>query len=304
MTWLREAPRLLCHLAAAPEHLVAEIIDGELVTHPRPCPRHSLAMVALGRELSGPCSVDPVGPAAGFSCRAGTAPGRKHLRPRSGSLEAGAVDRASRRAFMICRAIGLAKSSPSTESGIVSQAAHLCGGGIGLLGSSILGRGSSRLSAWRRSWLLLGTISGTRSQAPAFPGDVVPALRALATRSLPHRTPGSLRWPTPNFTSLPPRPTPRRRRHEILRAAIIERSRERRHAALLRRSLHLGHPAGRSCPSCLSHLCDRDGAFRRRGHGPHRRGSAGRTRQSHGPRSNERRTLSRRGTSVHARSTS
>jgi Uma2 family endonuclease len=39
---------------AAPEHLVAEIIDGELMTHPRPSPRHGATASALGALLSGP----------------------------------------------------------------------------------------------------------------------------------------------------------------------------------------------------------------------------------------------------------
>jgi len=38
----------------APEHLVAEILNGRLVTHPRPAPRHALAYSALGAELVGP----------------------------------------------------------------------------------------------------------------------------------------------------------------------------------------------------------------------------------------------------------
>ncbi len=41
-------------LEAVPPHLVAEIIGGELVTHPRPAPRHAGAGVALGSELMGP----------------------------------------------------------------------------------------------------------------------------------------------------------------------------------------------------------------------------------------------------------
>jgi Uma2 family endonuclease len=36
---------------AAPEHVVAEIIDGVLETHPRPSPRHGLATSALGVRL-------------------------------------------------------------------------------------------------------------------------------------------------------------------------------------------------------------------------------------------------------------
>ena len=41
-------------LLAVPEHLVAEIINGELVTSPRPAPRHARAASSLGGELHGP----------------------------------------------------------------------------------------------------------------------------------------------------------------------------------------------------------------------------------------------------------
>jgi Uma2 family endonuclease len=41
-------------LVAAPEHKVAEIIDGELFLSPRPAPRHALAAAALGEELGPP----------------------------------------------------------------------------------------------------------------------------------------------------------------------------------------------------------------------------------------------------------
>jgi Uma2 family endonuclease len=41
-------------LEAVPPHLVAEIIYGTLVTHPRPVPRHSYATSSLGEELVGP----------------------------------------------------------------------------------------------------------------------------------------------------------------------------------------------------------------------------------------------------------
>lgn len=47
-------PATYADLEAAPPHLVAEIIDGELVTHPRPRPRHSAATSALTGELSPP----------------------------------------------------------------------------------------------------------------------------------------------------------------------------------------------------------------------------------------------------------
>lgn len=47
-------PATYADIEAAPENLVAEIIDGELMTHPRPSPRHGLAASALGVELGGP----------------------------------------------------------------------------------------------------------------------------------------------------------------------------------------------------------------------------------------------------------
>ncbi|HSF16335.1 MAG TPA: Uma2 family endonuclease [Vicinamibacteria bacterium] len=40
-------------LAALPEHLVGEILDGDLFALPRPSPRHSLAASGLGGELFG-----------------------------------------------------------------------------------------------------------------------------------------------------------------------------------------------------------------------------------------------------------
>lgn len=41
-------------LCAVPEHLVAEIIHGQLVTHPRPASPHARAASLLGGELTGP----------------------------------------------------------------------------------------------------------------------------------------------------------------------------------------------------------------------------------------------------------
>lgn len=49
-------------LEAVPEHLVAEIIDGELVTHPRPSPRHGATASALGARLSQPFQFGENGP--------------------------------------------------------------------------------------------------------------------------------------------------------------------------------------------------------------------------------------------------
>lgn len=45
-----------------PEHLVGEIINGRLVTHPRPAPRHARAYSSLGEELMGPYDKGRNGP--------------------------------------------------------------------------------------------------------------------------------------------------------------------------------------------------------------------------------------------------
>lgn len=49
-------------LIAVPEPLVAEILDGELHTHPRPALRHATAASALGGELVGPLQRGRGGP--------------------------------------------------------------------------------------------------------------------------------------------------------------------------------------------------------------------------------------------------
>lgn len=41
-------------LCAVPEHLVAEILDGVLITNPRPAARHARASSSIGGELYGP----------------------------------------------------------------------------------------------------------------------------------------------------------------------------------------------------------------------------------------------------------
>lgn len=46
-------PATYADLEAVPPHLVAEIIDGDLVTHPRPVPRHGGATSALGAIVGG-----------------------------------------------------------------------------------------------------------------------------------------------------------------------------------------------------------------------------------------------------------
>ncbi len=48
-------------LLAVPEHLVAEIIDGELITSPRPAPRHAVACSAIVGQLNGPLNGPPGG---------------------------------------------------------------------------------------------------------------------------------------------------------------------------------------------------------------------------------------------------
>jgi Uma2 family endonuclease len=50
----RKRPATYADLEAVPPNMVAEILGGELVTHPRPRPRHGIASFALGGELSGP----------------------------------------------------------------------------------------------------------------------------------------------------------------------------------------------------------------------------------------------------------
>jgi hypothetical protein len=49
-------------LLAVPEHLVAELIFSELVTHPRPPIPHARAASRLGIELGGPFDRDKRGP--------------------------------------------------------------------------------------------------------------------------------------------------------------------------------------------------------------------------------------------------
>ena len=49
-------------LVKVPDHLVAEIIDGSLVTHPRPRLRHALVASALGGELFSPFQKGQGGP--------------------------------------------------------------------------------------------------------------------------------------------------------------------------------------------------------------------------------------------------
>ena len=49
----------------APEHQVAEIVDGTLHTHPRPAVRHARASSSLGGRIGGPFDYDADGPGGG-----------------------------------------------------------------------------------------------------------------------------------------------------------------------------------------------------------------------------------------------
>jgi Uma2 family endonuclease len=49
-----KTPATYDDLLALPEHVVGEIVDGELYVSPRPAPRHAVASSALGGELGPP----------------------------------------------------------------------------------------------------------------------------------------------------------------------------------------------------------------------------------------------------------
>src|SRR5207244_10248706 len=49
-------------LLAVPDHFVAEILDGELHTSPRPAPRHAVASTRLAGDLVGPFARGRGGP--------------------------------------------------------------------------------------------------------------------------------------------------------------------------------------------------------------------------------------------------
>jgi Uma2 family endonuclease len=62
MATTAKSPATYADLEAVPPHLVAEIIYGSLVTHPRPAPRHGYASSSLGDELVGPFQKSKGGP--------------------------------------------------------------------------------------------------------------------------------------------------------------------------------------------------------------------------------------------------
>lgn len=55
-------PATYADLEAVSPNLVAEVIDGQLMTHPRPWPRHGAAAASLGDELTGPFQKKRGGP--------------------------------------------------------------------------------------------------------------------------------------------------------------------------------------------------------------------------------------------------
>ena len=57
-----DRPATLADLDAVPSHLVAELVFGALVTHPRPAPPHSVASNALAHEVTGPFQKGRGGP--------------------------------------------------------------------------------------------------------------------------------------------------------------------------------------------------------------------------------------------------
>jgi Uma2 family endonuclease len=58
----KQRPATYADLEAVPPHLVAEIIDGVLRTHPRPSLRHGLTATSLSDELTGPFQKSKGGP--------------------------------------------------------------------------------------------------------------------------------------------------------------------------------------------------------------------------------------------------
>lgn len=62
MTDASHTPATYADLEAVPPHLVAEILFGSLVTHPRPAPRHGAAANAVGTTLSQPFQFGAGGP--------------------------------------------------------------------------------------------------------------------------------------------------------------------------------------------------------------------------------------------------
>ena len=52
MTLAARKPATYADILALPDHVIGEILDGELVVSPRPAPRHTRAGSAIGQDLS------------------------------------------------------------------------------------------------------------------------------------------------------------------------------------------------------------------------------------------------------------
>src|SRR5438105_4781801 len=59
---LMKPPATYDDLLRLPEHVVGEIIAGELIVSPRPAPPHAIATSAIGGELMGPFQFGKGGP--------------------------------------------------------------------------------------------------------------------------------------------------------------------------------------------------------------------------------------------------
>jgi Uma2 family endonuclease len=62
MTLPAKRPATYADIVALPEHVVGEILNGDLVVSPRPAPRHSVASSALGATLGPPFQFGDGGP--------------------------------------------------------------------------------------------------------------------------------------------------------------------------------------------------------------------------------------------------
>jgi Uma2 family endonuclease len=62
MTLPAKRPATYADIVALPEHLVGEILNGDLVVSPRPAPRHGVASSALGATLGPPFQFGDGGP--------------------------------------------------------------------------------------------------------------------------------------------------------------------------------------------------------------------------------------------------
>ena len=62
MAYQVESKATYADLEAVPPHLVAEILFGKLITHPRPSTEHGAAAISLSDELVGPFQKGRGGP--------------------------------------------------------------------------------------------------------------------------------------------------------------------------------------------------------------------------------------------------